>query len=67
MSLLFNPFAVPSVLVVISGISWFIAMARDGQYARRLGGVFVPCMVAVIVGVLLGSLTTFAGVVRLLA
>ncbi|MBX3259455.1 MAG: hypothetical protein KIS78_31835 [Labilithrix sp.] len=49
-----NQFALVSILTLASGVGWILMVARADEYRRRMGGKFVPCLVGVIIGMLMG-------------
>jgi hypothetical protein len=49
-----NQFAIVSILSIVSGISWIVMIGRADHYRKRMGGTYVPCLVGVIVGMVLG-------------
>jgi hypothetical protein len=51
----FNPFLIVSFITVASGFGWLVMIARNPAHRARMGGKFIPCMIAVCVGFLLGA------------
>ena len=52
----FNPFLLVSIITVVSGIGWLLMIARNPAHRDKMGGKFVPCLIAVIIGLGLGAL-----------
>ncbi len=46
----FNPFMLVSVITAASAVGWLTMVARNPAHRARMGGKFVPCLIAVIVG-----------------
>jgi hypothetical protein len=45
-----NPLGLVSVVTLISGVSWLLMVARIPTHRAKMGGKFVPCLIAVIFG-----------------
>jgi hypothetical protein len=62
-----NQFAIVSIITIISGVAWLVAIGRQDEYRRRMGNKFIPCLIAVIIGGLMGifSLLVFGGAMLL--
>ncbi len=50
-----NQLALVSFVTLASGIGWIVMIGRADEHRRQMGGKFVPCLVAVIVGMLLAT------------
>lgn len=52
----FNPFLIVSVITVASAIGWLLMVARNPGHRANMGGKFAPCVIAVVIGLALGTL-----------
>jgi hypothetical protein len=50
-----NQFAIVSIITLVSGASWIVMVARADEYRKRMGSKYVPCLVGVIIGMVLGT------------
>ncbi|MBX3212563.1 MAG: hypothetical protein KF850_11065 [Labilithrix sp.] len=49
-----NQLAIVSILTLASGIGWILMVARADEYRKRMGSKYVPCLVGVVLGMLMG-------------
>lgn len=52
----FNPFLLVSFATVASAIGWLLMVARNPAHRANMGGKFIPCVIAVVIGLGLGAL-----------
>jgi hypothetical protein len=50
-----NFYFILSIITVVTGVSWLVMIARNEPLRRKMGGKFVPCMIAACVGLALGG------------
>jgi hypothetical protein len=62
----FNPFLLVSSITIVSAVGWLLMVARNPSHRARMGGKFVPCLVAVIFGLLCALIPNVVAVLGLL-
>ena len=52
----FNPVFLISIITVVSAIGWLAMIARNPAHRAKMGGRFIPALIAVCIGLVLGAL-----------